>query len=167
MVEVPAGAARTLGAAELESGGAGFTGALGTGAGKWRLVVSAAQAVEVMSLLASPTGHLTNLSTVPDNAEVGPEDATIAHTVGLFPAVARWTRQGYQGFARIVNRSGEAGEVRIDAWDDAGMHRGPVTLAIGANETVHFNSDDLGGGQSGQGTLGGRSGRARGIGGCA
>ena len=155
VVEVPAGASRTLGAAELESGGAGFTGALGTGAGKWRLVVSAAQAVEVMSLLASPTGHLTNLSTVPDNAEAGPEDATIAHTVGLFPAASRWTRQGYQGFARIVNRSGEAGEVRIDAWDDAGMHRGPVTLAIGANETVHFNSDDLEAGNPGKGLSGG------------
>ena len=155
VVEVPAQAARTLGAAELESGGAGFTGALGTGAGKWRLVVSSEQAVEVMSLLASPTGHLTNLSTVPDNAEVGPEDATIAHTVGLFPAASRWTQRGYQGFSRIINRSGVAGEVRIDAWDDAGAHRGPVTLAIGADETVHFNSADLEAGNPGKGLSGG------------
>ena len=155
VVEVAAGASRTLSAAELESGGAGFTGALGRGSGKWRLVVSAEQAVEVMSLLASPTGHLTNLSTVPDNAEAGPEDATIAHTVGLFPAASRWTQRGYQGFARIINRSGVGGEVRIDAWDDAGAHRGPVTLAIGANETVHFNSDDLEGGNAGKGLSGG------------
>ena len=155
VVEVPAQAARTLGAAELESGGAGFTGALGTGAGKWRLVVSSEQAIEVMSLLSSPTGHLTNLSTVPDNAEVGPEDATIAHTVGLFPAASRWTQRGYQGFARIVNRAGVAGEVRIDAWDDAGAHRGPVTLAIGADETVHFNSADLEAGNPGKGLSGG------------
>ena len=157
VVEVAAGASRTLSAKELESGGAGFTGALGRGSGKWRLVVSAEQAMEVMSLLASPTGHLTNLSTVPDNAEAGPapEDATIAHTVGLFPAASRWAQRGYQGFARIVNRSGEAGEVRIDAWDDAGAHRGPVTLAIGADETVHFNSDDLEGGNAGKGLSGG------------
>ena len=64
-VEVPAGASRTLGAAELESGGPGFTGSLGTGTGKWRLVVTAQVRIEVMSLLSSPTGHLTNLSTVP------------------------------------------------------------------------------------------------------
>ena len=51
---------------------------------------------------------------------------------------------GYQGFARVINRSQRAGEVRIEAVDDAGMGRGgPVTLRLGAGETVHFNSDHL------------------------
>ena len=69
-LSVPAGAARTLGAQQLESGeGAGLTGALGTRAGKWQLVVSSEQAIEVMSLLSSPTGHLTNLSTVAARTE--------------------------------------------------------------------------------------------------
>ena len=69
-LSVPAGAARTLGAQQLESGeGAGLTGALGTGSGKWRLVVSSDRSIEVMSLLASPTGHLTNLSTVAARTE--------------------------------------------------------------------------------------------------
>ena len=41
-----------------------MSGALGTGTGKWRLSVTSEQLIEVMSLLSSPTGHLTNLSTV-------------------------------------------------------------------------------------------------------
>ena len=39
-VIVAAGASRTLKAAELESGGPDMTGALGDGAGKWRLTVT-------------------------------------------------------------------------------------------------------------------------------
>ena len=56
------GEARTLSAQALESGGAGMTGSLGDGTGKWQLFVSADGALHVMSLLLSPTGHLSNLS---------------------------------------------------------------------------------------------------------
>lgn len=60
-------AAATLTARDLEEGMSAdapvaFTGMLGAGAGRWRLRVSADQPVQVMSLLASPTGNLTNLS---------------------------------------------------------------------------------------------------------
>ena len=65
-VMVPAGASRTIEASDLEAGGEGLAGALGDGAGKWRLAVTSEQPVIVMSLLSSPTGHLTNLSTAPD-----------------------------------------------------------------------------------------------------
>ena len=44
---------------------------------------------------------------------------------------------------RVVNHSAQAGEVTILAIDDTGVAYGPVTLGIGANATVHFNSDDL------------------------
>ena len=58
------GASRTLTAAELESGEAeGLSEGLGDGTGKWRLVVTSDQPVQAMSLLSTPTGHLTNLST--------------------------------------------------------------------------------------------------------
>ena len=60
---MPAGGTRTYTAQQLESGGEGFEGALGDGAGKWRLEVTSDQPVRVLSLLSSPTGHLTNLST--------------------------------------------------------------------------------------------------------
>ena len=67
-----AGASRTLSARELESGeGEGLSGALGAGTGKWRLSVTSDQPVQVMSLLSSPTGHLTNLSTVPHKVALG------------------------------------------------------------------------------------------------
>ena len=65
---LPAGAARMLSARDLESGGGGFDGSLGDGAGKWRLFVSSSVSIEAMSLLTSPTGHLANLSTAPFDA---------------------------------------------------------------------------------------------------
>ena len=64
-VAVPAGRSMILSAAQLETGGEGFTGALGNGVGKWQLVVKSDEPIAVMNLLLSPTGHLTNLSTTP------------------------------------------------------------------------------------------------------
>ncbi len=62
---------RTVTALELESGGEGLDGRLGDGQGKWKLRVFAEHPsiddwrmpLYVMNLLASPTGHLSNLST--------------------------------------------------------------------------------------------------------
>ena len=82
---LPAGAARTVSAAALESTGergidasdggvsdagdpTSLTGELGVGTGKWQLLVTSEQPIVVMSLLRSPTGHLTNLSTAPFRA---------------------------------------------------------------------------------------------------
>ena len=48
-----------------------------------------------------------------------------------------------QGFARIVNHSDEAGTLVIHGIDDTGTRYGPITFALGARETRHFNSDDL------------------------
>ena len=47
---------------DLEPGGSGLTGMLGDGAGKWQLKVAADQPITVMSLMSTPTGHLSNLS---------------------------------------------------------------------------------------------------------
>ena len=63
MLTIPAGASGTYTAAELESGFAGVEGSLGDGDGKWQLIVESEQPLLAMSLLESPTGHLTNLST--------------------------------------------------------------------------------------------------------
>ena len=64
-LSIPAGTSRTLTALELESGHEDFEGALGAGAGKWQLLVKSEKPVTLMSLLLSPAGHLTNLSTAP------------------------------------------------------------------------------------------------------
>ena len=60
---IPARAVRTYSAAELESGSASLEGALGRSTGKWQIFVESDRPIMVMSLLESPTGHLTNLST--------------------------------------------------------------------------------------------------------
>ena len=132
---VPVGSALMVSAVELETGGGEPVGTLGDGEGKWRLSVTADQPIRVMSLLASPTGHLTNLSTAP----VGGEDGS--HTVPLFPAA--FDSFGREGFVRVVNRSDTAGEVTINAFDQEGIEYGPLTLALGMAETAHFNSEDL------------------------
>ena len=130
---VLAGASRTLTAHELEAGGSGLDGRLGDGKGKWRLVVESDGPIQVMSLLSSPTGHLTNLSSVPVAAGG-------SHRVALFPSASD---PNGQGFVRVINRSEEAGEVGIAAIDDFGVKRGELALAIGALGAAHFNSDDL------------------------
>ena len=72
-VTVPARSARDYTAFELETGsGAGLSGALGDGSGKWRLRVSATGDIDAMSLLELPTGHITNLSTTPRHPPKGP-----------------------------------------------------------------------------------------------
>ena len=135
-VELGARGAGTYTAAELESGVApGLAGSLGDGVGKWRLDGEADGPVAAMSLVSSPTGHLTNLSTVPARESGG------VHRVPLFPPAS--DAFGRQGFARVVNRSAVAGEVRIEAFDGTEWSYEAVTLAIGANETAHFNSNDL------------------------
>ena len=67
---LPDDASRTLDAQEIEAGYSAstsdfeFDGRLGDGVGKWQLFVSADRPIRVMSLMATPTGHLTNLSSV-------------------------------------------------------------------------------------------------------
>ena len=127
---IASGASRTFTAATLESGGEGLDGALGDGEGKWRLTVESAQPLVVMSLLSDPMGYLTNLSTTPGN------EAGSAHFVQFLPAAS--DALGRQGFVRVINHSTEAGEVRIDAFDDEGESYGPLVLSVGAGEAVHF-----------------------------
>ena len=68
---LPAGAAQTVTAQELESGASGLIGRFGTGKGKWQLSVSSNVPILVMNLLQTPTGHLTNLSTSTGDGEGG------------------------------------------------------------------------------------------------
>ena len=56
-----------------------------------------------------------------------------------------------QGFVRIINRSDEAGTVRIHAVDDGGDRFGPIQMSLGRLATVHFNSTDLEDGNPGKG----------------
>ncbi|MCZ0941866.1 MAG: leucine-rich repeat domain-containing protein [Gammaproteobacteria bacterium] len=143
-VSVEAGSDLVLAADELESG-TGLDGALGDGKGKWRLAVSSDQPLRVMSLMESPTGHLTNLSTVP----VGDGDGFI---VPLFPSAS--DPLGRQGFMRVINNGESAAEVRISVLDDSDWTYDPLTLTVPANGVTHINSDDLELGNADKGLVG-------------
>ena len=78
--------------------------------------------------------------------------AQTAHGVPLFPAASDTMREG---FVRVVNRSDQDGDVAIAAIDDSGWHAPGIVLAIGGNETAHFNSNDLEQGNAGKGLSGG------------
>ena len=122
---------------------------LGDGSGKWRLRVRGFPWF-AMSLLESPTGHLTNLSTAPAHT-TQLEDGATMHRLPLFPAAGG----ARQGFARVINRSYTSGEVTIWAVDDAGTRSGPVRLTMRPRRVVHFNSADLEGGNAAKGLEGG------------
>ena len=138
-VEVPAGGAARLTADELEA-------ELGDGAGKWRLEAASDQPVAAMSLLESPSGHLTNLSTIP----MRPEDGR--HVVPFLPPAS--DPHGRQGFVRVANRSDQSGTATIRAFDDAGTDYGTLTLSLDAGETAHFNTHDLEVGSAAKGLAG-------------
>ena len=135
-LQLEGGMARTLTARQLESGD-GLEGALGEGGGKWRLVVGSDQPVFVVSLMASESGHLTNLSTVPANKER--RDGETVHHVPLFLSAA--DAFGRQGFVRVVNKGAETASVRVRAYDGSGEY--PTSLRVPGNGVAHFNSQDL------------------------
>lgn len=84
LISIPPRGARAVTALDLETGAiAGATGAIGDGSGKWRLTLRPDGPLRAMSLLRSPSGHLTNLSTFPQRfpsdwmaANMGPVPAS-------------------------------------------------------------------------------------------
>ena len=104
--------------------------------------VTAPGPILVMSLMESPTGHLTNLSTAPD---VG------AALVPFFPA----SSDNRQGFIRVINETDTERTVTFTAVDDGRtpVERGTVSLSVGPNQVEHFNSDDLENGNEGKGIM--------------
>ena len=125
---------------------------LGDGEGRWRLRVRGFPWF-AMSLLENPTGHLTNLSTVPDNATPLADGRTM-HRLPLVP-MADGSREG---IVRVINRSYSSGEVTIEAVDDAGARSGPVQLTVAPRRAVELSATDLEHGNAEKG-LAGRLGR--------
>ena len=85
-------------------------------------------------------------------SRIGDAAASEPHRVPLFPSTSDAFRQG---FVRVINHGGRRGTVRVEAIDDAGERHGPVSLSVGADHVVHFNSDDLQRGNPGKGLVGG------------
>ena len=91
------------------------------------------------NLYANPTGHLTNLSTVPTNGAEPLADGASRHHVPLLPAAAG----PHEGLVRVINRSAGGGEATIEAIDDEGNRFGPARLTLWRREAVVFSSADL------------------------
>ena len=100
-------------------------------------------------------GAVDRLETEPVAA---PAPVTRTFTV---PLLTQSTATGSVGHVRIVNRAMTAGTVSIVAYDDTGLRHGPVTLDVGAGETVHFDAGDL---EEGDTDKGFRTGTGVGIG---
>ena len=133
---IPGGATRTLDSRQLEAGD-GVTGALGDGAGKWRLAVAANGDLSVMSLMESPSGHLSNLSTAPDLGLPHPDGGKGEYLL-MFPTTSDERRQG---FARLVNLDIFSNLVDILGHENRAA-RG-TGFRIPLNGVAHFNSKHL------------------------
>ncbi|MDP1698301.1 MAG: hypothetical protein Q8L45_11060 [Xanthomonadaceae bacterium] len=136
---------------ELGNPGKGLSGALGDGAGKWRLSLHSPLSLEVMSLIRTPDGFLTSLSaTAPHAANDAEADKLV-----LIANPADETQQ--QTFIRIVNPSAQAGTVILSAIDDNGQRPSPPSawFDIGPFQSKQFTASDLETGNPGKGLSGG------------
>ena len=109
--------AELLGAEELETGGSGFSGKLGDGSGKWQLFATAGGPIRVMSLLQSPTGHLTNLSLAGLRGQDGPPPPTAAlASFGKFHVIAHDLSEAEDHDAECRSQLGSG--FRLADWND-------------------------------------------------
>ena len=151
-VTLPAGSAKRLTSQELESGTSAdiVSGSLGDGSGKWQLLIESDKSVEAMSLLESPTGHLSNLSGMAK--KMSTDSGGVSYMVPFFPA--HEDAKGRQGFVRVTNHSDENVSVSIRTFDSVGVEYSALSLSVGAGQTRHFNSMDLELGNTGKGLTG-------------
>ena len=81
--------------------------------------------------------------------------AALAQFQHRIPLVMSASNPNQQGFVRVINLSARTGTVRVHAIDDSGRRFGPMSFSLGANETKHFNSNDLEHGNPSKGLSGG------------
>jgi hypothetical protein len=142
--------AKQFNAFDIENGNAekGLTGALGPAEGRWRLVINSGGPLEVMNLLRTQGGFLTNLS------EAAPRPTRLVAEVPLFHAAAD-TEQ--RSLLRLVNLSeSEQAQVLIEATDDAGQPApgGPLVIDLGPSRSVELSAADLENGNGDKGLIG-------------
>ena len=162
-LSVPARSARRVTAQALESADArgedlhDLSGALGDGAGKWRLVVRSDQALQVMSLVSGPAGQPEQL--VHRARRDGDRDPHRRRRRGRRrsgpppPALRARLRCLRAPELRAHRQRVATKRARCASTPSTtrGMHYGPLTLYIGAHEALQFNSRDLETGNPDQG----------------
>ncbi len=129
-------ASKQMNAGDLENGnaGKGLSGMFGDGTGRWRITVSATMNIQVMSLVRTPDGFLTNLS------RTTPRAADTSNVFFFNPA----SNINQVSSLRIINDSNLGAFITISGIDDAGNPgTGMVTLTIAANSALSVTSQDL------------------------
>lgn len=132
---------------ELGNTGKGLTGALGDGVGKWHLTATSTLDLEVMSLIRSSDGFVTNLS--------GPTPRDDANTHRIYFANPG-DNLDQQSFIRVVNTSDAVGTVTVSGVDDTGSLApgGDVQFTLGPFESKNMNAMDLEEGNVSKGLMG-------------
>ena len=130
--------AKQLLATDLETvnAGKGLTGALGDGAGKWQLTVTADMDIAVLNLIRTADGFLTNLS------QAAPKSA--ANTTEVY-LLNPGSNTNQRSLLRVVNTTGTTGTVTITGIDDNGNAApgGSVSFQIGANRGLVLTARDI------------------------
>ena len=164
LLALPAGAACTVDAAQLESGAGLACGlrqpGLGNGTGSWRLAVASTAPLVAMNLLSAPDGRLSNLSAagrLSNLSDAAAPDTDATHRVSLFPTAT----QPRQGLLRVANPSTHPGTVTLVATDATGTAHPPLTLFLKAGAATTLDANDLELGARAKG-LSGSTGPARG-----
>lgn len=146
---LPPRASQQLNADDLERGNPakGTSGQFGDGVGKWQIKVASSAVIEIMSLIRTPDGFLTDVS------ELVPRKATGIHEVYLANSVDNQTQQS---FIRVSNRTDASGTVTVTAVDDDGLPApgGEITFTLAANASSNFNSLDFSLGNASKGLSG-------------
>lgn len=93
----------------------GLQGAFGTGTGKWRLTVTSALNLEVMSLIRTPDGFLTDLSNIAPRAAANDDSDRLL--LGVNPG----NNAIQQSLIRLVNGGGLTEHVILGGTDDTGV----------------------------------------------
>lgn len=152
---IPGNATVHLTASDLENGnaGKGLSGSFGDGNGRWRMSVSGTSSLEVMSLIRTSDGFLTNLS------RVAPSSGDETRVLMINPG----SNVNKASAVRIVNQDDVTASVSIDGYDDNGNEREEaVTLTIPAGAAVYLSAQELeNGGAALTGSLGDGSGKWR------
>ena len=127
--------------------GKGLNGALGKGAGKWHLTAVSDVDLEVMSLIRTPDGFLTNLS------GTAPTDVEGNHRI-YYANPASETEQAT--VIRIVNRTTNTGNITISGIDDNGdaAPGGVVRFELGPLQSKQLLATDLENGNAEKGLIG-------------
>jgi len=133
---------------DLENGNLnkGLLGALGSGNGRWRLTITSSLSLQVMSLVRTPDGFLTNLS------RTSPVTNNINDIYFFNPG----SNTNQQSSLRLVNNSDQQGSVTISGFDDTGAPAtgGDVSFNIGADSAMVVTAQDLENGNANLGLVG-------------